>query len=340
MKYSVLIVNIGKVAGGIEKYVFNVYQKLNKNILGIDFLVYNSQCAYESILKKYSNVYHITSRKDNPIINYIELKSFFKKHKYDVIWIQTSSASYITAHILAKRYSTNRLITHAHVVKAESKGKFYDLFTSILHYIHQNKLNQITDVALACSRQAGEYLFGKKHLQNVTVVFNGINLAEYQISEKIKLRYRDELGISEDCIVVGHVGRFSLVKNHDFLIELFKRYHKQYPNSRLLLVGDGEERRRIEEKVQLYNLKEDVIFTGERADVAELIAIMNVFVFPSLNEGFGIAAIEAQAAGIPTIINDELSELLVVSDYCKKLSLNTELSEWIAEINNLLNIIS
>lgn len=333
---KVLIVDIGERNGGIEKYIYNLYEHINKTEFIIDFLVYVEHCAYEEVFIKNSNIFHVTSRRKNPFKHYQQLKCFFENNDYDVVWIQTCSASNILPHKLAKKYSKARLISHAHVVKAESKGKIYDFITNVLHKYHQKELRKITDVALACSYEAGSYLFGEEYAENVQVVYNGIEIQAYVTNDEMKNRNRRQVGFDVNDVILGHVGRFSLVKNHKFLLDVFEKYYEKQPNARMLLVGDGEEKQNIEKEVLKRNLTKVVTFMGERDDIPQMLSMMDVFLFPSINEGFGIVAIEAQAAGIPIIVNTGLSCLLNVSNYFYQLSVTENVNVWVNKIEEIL----
>jgi glycosyltransferase involved in cell wall biosynthesis len=118
-------------------------------------------------------------------------------------------------------------------------------------------------------------------------------------------------------------------KNHSFLIDIFYEIRKCNKESVLLLVGDGELHPQIERKVRALNLQDCVVFTGLRSDVNELYQAMDVFVLPSLYEGLGMVAVEAQAAGLPCYISSEVpSEAILVPKQCKTLPLDVSPEIW------------
>lgn len=333
---KVLAVDIGERKGGIENLIFNLYSGIDHNEIQMDFLIYHPHCAYEDYFKENrSMIYQIKSRKKNPFLYSLQLKRFFVEHQeYDFIWIQTCSASNITAHKMAKKYTTSKIITHAHVSKAETRSKIHGLFTSVCHKVNQKKLQDMTDIPLCCSKEAGLYLFGKNGDRPVTVIKNGIPIKKYRHSSAEKLKLRERLGIGEEC-VVGHVGRFSKVKNHTFIIRVFELLCEMKKECRLVLIGDGEERDTIEKMVTDKNLQSKVMFLGEQDDVAQLLAVMDVFIFPSVYEGFGIAVIEAQASGIPCIINETLPDTLDVTGFVHRKPLAGQEEDWAKAIFDL-----
>ena len=144
-------------------------------------------------------------------------------------------------------------------------------------------------------------------------------------------KLRKELGI-EDKIVIGHAGRFCEQKNHKFLIDVFKKIADLENNAVLLLIGAGETFERIKEQVQEYGLEERVIFLGVRKDIASLYQAMDCFVFPSLFEGLGIVAIEAQCSGLPVVGSDVIPKEAAVTNQFHYMSLDDSADEWAKKI--------
>ena len=160
-----------------------------------------------------------------------------------------------------------------------------------------------------------------------SVLNNAIDAKQYAFSERIRQTIRDELGVSEDEILFGHVGRLSPQKDHEYLLEVFRMISMKAP-SKLLLVGDGELRSEIENQARQLGIRGRVIFTGVRSDVADLLQAMDVFIFPSLYEGLGIVAVEAQAAGLPCLISERVPLECKVTDLVEQLPLSDGAERW------------
>ena len=187
----------------------------------------------------------------------------------------------------------------------------------------------------ACSKKAGSWLFGAKSIKDnkVKIIPNAIDTGIFRYSPNKRKIVRNELGISDDVLIIGHVGRFSIPKNHEFLIHIFKMYHDVNRNSRLLLVGDGELRNKIIERMKQLKLTNEVIMIGEHTDIADYYQAMDIFVFPSLWEGLGIAVIEAQSSGLPCIVSDSIpTEVDMGANLVTFLSLDDTISNWVSEI--------
>jgi Glycosyl transferases group 1 len=162
---------------------------------------------------------------------------------------------------------------------------------------------------LSCSRAAlaSISLPGKGPPVGASVLPNGIDLRRYAVlASQEELRYR--LGLAPSARVLAHVGRFSPVKNHRFTIDLFADLSRMDPNWRLVLVGDGPEQGAILERARACGIIDRVAFLGIRSDIPELLGAFDVFVYPSFHEGLPIALVEAQAAGLPCLVSDRVTQ--------------------------------
>lgn len=183
----------------------------------------------------------------------------------------------------------------------------------------------------ACGHEAGKWMFGSIEF---TVLNNAIDAERYAYDEKKRKEIRAELSIPENALVIGHVGRFAPPKNHTFIVDLFDRITKMRNDSVLLLVGDGDLKAGIEEKVKILGLSDKVVFTGLRSDVDRLLQAMDVFLFPSVYEGLPLSIIEAQAAGLPCLISDKVPDECRITDCVQQLSLDDPIEIWIQAVLN------
>jgi glycosyltransferase involved in cell wall biosynthesis len=209
-----------------------------------------------------------------------------------------------------------------HTLHSDPQKTSYGLHVYVDRFCY--KLFNVRTLALNQEmKEKADLLF---HLDNTLVLRNGIDIESYSNQPRIELR--QDFGIPVDCFVLGHVGRFNKVKNHTKIIDVFKEIKKSKPLSKLLLVGDGEEMGRIREKVNSYSLSDDVIFTGSRNDVPQMMAMMDCFIFPSLYEGLGIVLLEAQAAGLKCVVADTVPQETTVTDKVFRLPLDCDSEIW------------
>lgn len=165
-------------------------------------------------------------------------------------------------------------------------------------------LRYVADVHMACSREAGEWMFGRK--ASVRVIPNGIDTERFAFDQVERMRVRRELGYDES-LVVGHVGSFSKPKNHKRMLRIFAALAEREPSARLLLVGDGGLRDEIEQDIRALRIDEKVHLAGVREDIPAILSAMDILLFPSFYEGLPVSLVEAQASGLLCVVSDRIT---------------------------------
>lgn len=313
--------------GGAETMIMNIYRNIDRAKLQFDFVVneQRKEYAYESEIKELGGRIYRVPR--YTLGNYLSYKQAWKRllcehPEWLIIHGHHTSSAFIYLRV-AK--SLNRItISHSHIAGGEHSVKSY------LKVIMRYPLRYMADYLFACSKSAAIWMYGK-HSHSAYIINNAIDAEKFVFNKNMRKDKRKELQI-EDKFVIGHVGRFHIQKNHKFLIDIFKEVHDRNRDSVLLLVGDGDLRQSIEEKVNNLGLADNVIFTGVRSDIPELFQAMDVFVFPSLYEGLGIVAVEAQAAGLHCIVADTIPKEAYVTDLVEKEYLKTSKELWAERI--------
>lgn len=307
--------------GGLETMLMNYYRHINRDKVQFDFLVHRDfEADYDKeILTLGGKIYHI-SRLIPWSHSYREkLNHFFREHpEYKIVHVHQDCLSSVALQC-AKECGILVRIAHSHN-NAQDKNLKY-----LIKLYYMKKIpNYATDL-FACSEAAGKWMFGEKAFQ---VVHNAIDIEKYKYSPAIAQKVRKQFNI-ENKIVIGHVGRFNPQKNHEFLIDIFAECIKRNSNVVLMLVGDGNGKKKIVSKVRALGINDKVIFMGVRSDVNELLQAMDVFVFPSLYEGLPVTVIEAQAAGLPCVISNYVSEeCIVTSDLISVMKLSDSVEMW------------
>lgn len=312
--------------GGLETFIMNVYRHIDREKIQFDFLEhYKDESSYDKEIESLGGkIYHFSLRNDNNIIKYIfNLNKFFKMHKeYKVLHCHMESIGALVF-IIAKLNGVKVRIGHAHTNYTNNNLK------GIIKRILSKAFKYTTTINLACSYEAGKYLFNNKKF---TIIFNGIDFSKFKYNNKIRNDFIKEYDL-KDKYVIGHVGRMDPGKNHMFLIDVFFEYQKIYANSVLVLVGDGEERNKIKEKIKEYNIEDKVLLLGVRNDIYNLYSLFDVFLFPSLYEGLGIVLIEAQINGLSCITSKNIPRSTKISNLIKYVELDK--NKW---LNALLKV--
>ena len=301
---KILVYGISGNIGGIEMFMHNVISNANKEKVSFDILTFYNHISFQQeYLDMGVNIYTITSRHESPLRNKNEMKAFFEKHakEYDVVWCNLAELINIDILKMAKRYGIKKRIIHSHSITT-TRNKLL----TILHYINKLLIDKIATDFWACSEMAGRWFYNESIIKSdkFVVIKNAIDVGRYKYSDFEREKTRKELDVEND-FVVGHVGRFSIKeKNTLFLLEIFSEIAKIKSNARLLLVGDGEDRNLVEEKIDELGIRDKVILLGFRKDVERLLNAMDVFLLPSHCEGLGIVLIEAQANGLRCYTSD------------------------------------
>lgn len=317
---------IGKwLGGGVEAVVMNYYRHIDHSKIQFDFICDEDSVniPYEEIEKLGGKVILIPPYQK--IFKYQkELRKVLKDGEYKIVHSHINTLSVFPLYA-AKRVGVPVRIAHSHSTTNKKEWK-KNLLKQILRPFSKK---YATDY-MCCSELAGRWLFGDKAYDEgkVYLLNNAIDLDKFKYDEKIRNNKRKELGINEDTLVIGHIGRFVAQKNHTFLIDIFNEIHKKNKDSLLMLVGQGPLMNEIQAKVNNLGLKDSVIFLGQRSDVNELYQAMDVFILPSLYEGLPVVGVEAQASGNLCYLSTDMTKETKVLDSTKFMSLSNSAEEW------------
>lgn len=313
------------IGGGVEAVTINYYRNIDKNKVQLDFICDedSTNIPYEEIERMGGKVIIIPSY-SKPFKYHKALKRVLKEGNYKIIHSNINTLSVFSL-FAAKCAGVPVRIAHSHST-TNKKEKKKNLMKQVLRPFSKVFA---TDY-MCCSELAGRWLFGNKEYDkgNVYLLNNAIDLDKFKYNESLRKKKRKELGIKDDTLVIGHIGRFVAQKNHDFLIDIFNEIHKKNNNSILLLAGQGPLMEDIKNKVKELNLEDSVKFLGQRNDANELYQAFDVFLLPSLYEGLPVVGVEAQAAGLLCYLSDDMTKETKVLDITKFMSLNNTPEEW------------
>lgn len=318
-------------SGGVEAVVMNYYRHMDRSQIQFDFyLAEDSVFPQREELERLGAGIYLIPAYSRPIAYHKALYRAFKEKKYRIVHAHLSTMSVFPL-FAAWRAGVPVRICHNHTTAHWGEG-----IKTFLKYILR-PFNKIfaTDY-FACGETAGRWMYGNRCFDSgrVTVMPNAIDTEKFAFDPEARIRLRDELGIPQDAFVVGHVGRFTYAKNHNFLLDIFSGLLKEKSNARLLLIGEGELMGEIQEKVQGLGIKDSVIFTGVRKDVNKLYSVMDVFCLPSFYEGMPVVAWEAQANGLPCVFSDVVSRESEKSQNCCFVEKEQDKEKWIELLFN------
>lgn len=313
--------------GGAETMIMNLYRNVDRTKVQFDFVENTSEKAIfdDEILALGGCIYNCPHYNGK---NHFEYKKwwndFFKEHKgeYKIIHGHLGSTASIYLKI-AKKYGLCT-IAHSHntIMKKDLNNLIYKVYSYPTRFI--------ADYFFTCSYVAGVSRFGKKIANDSNRCYllkNSVETKKFLYDKDVSDQVRKEFDV-QDKIVIGHVGRFNVQKNHVFLIDIFKKIYEKNKNTVLFLLGDGEEKEKILEKVKNLDLVDCVRFLGVRNDVNKIMQCMDVMLFPSLFEGLPVTIIEAQASSLPCVLSDTITKECKITENVEFLSLKTDVDTW------------
>lgn len=321
--------------GGVEAVIMNYYKHIDRDKVQFDFVVHKgSNKAYLDTAKSLgAHIYEVTPYTNNFLSFTFEIYKIIKKNHYNIVH---SNMNTLSVFPLFAAWAANAKIRilHNHTTdnKAEGLRSFLKRFLRPFARLFANQY-------WACSKLAGEWLYGKNYVDmgKVTIIRNAIDLDKFKFNQAKRNELRNQFGL-KGKFVLGHVGRFMKQKNHKFLIDVFDEFQKCYPNSVLVLVGDGPLKEEIKNKVNSLGLTDKVLFMGNIDFVADLYNALDVFLLPSLYEGLPVVGIEAQANGLPSMCSQNVTKEILLCDYIKLLPINEGHQIWIDNILSITNM--
>lgn len=329
---KVLIIINSLRRGGIEIAAVNFQSHLDRQKYDCTYFIRSSENKDEALLSDIlgsgAEIFEKPLGVNNYFKEYIFFKKFFKKNQFDIVH---SHLLFYNGIVMRAAYKSGieKRIAHSHATKRNSHmGRI----KSILHSVYENVMRcwlkkYATDI-VACSNEAGRFLYGEKEFNKRGIVlYNGINTENYNFDSQRKKEIRERLGISTE-LTVGHVGSIYWIKNQEFLIKVFFEILKTNPDSVLLLIGEICDDGSAQRMAESLGISPKVKFLGVRSDIPDLLSAMDVFVFPSLFEALPIAPIEAQAAKLPCLVSDSVTQEIRQNKNVEFLSLNESVSTW------------
>lgn len=325
---------LGKLrAGGVESMMYSYYRLLNKSEWQYDFIYEEgSEFDIPSYITEMGARAFVVPSVSHPFKYIKTVKNIIKKGGYSIVHSNLNTLSLFSLwSAISCGVKTRILHNHSTSSGVEKKR---DLLKKALRPFNR----AVATDYCACSEYAGRWMYGNKAFDagKVTVFRNGVDTDKFRFRSESRLEIRREFNI-ENKTVIGHIGRFNTQKNHIFLIDLFREYHKNDPDSVLLCVGGGELIDSIKEYADKSGVADSVIFAGYRnEDVEKFYSAFDVFVLPSLYEGLPVVAVEACAAGLPVLMSEFVTKEALITDKCFLLPINDP-AVWAGSIASVMD---
>lgn len=316
----------GLFSDGILSCIIEYMTAMDKSGMDIKILATNKaqKDVIQRVEKSGCKVVSIPYRKKN-LIKYIwKLYRYILKENIDIIHVHGSSSLMSIELITAKLAGCKIRIAHSHNTTCENKKA-----DKLLRPIFVKTYTE----AFACGQDAGKWMFGNHKFK---VIPNGRNLKKYEYDIEKRIECRSKLKIPEDALILGHVGRFNMQKNQEYLVHIFYEVYKQNRKSYLVLVGTGEKVNKVKRLVTELGLERNVVFTGVIENVYNYLSAFDVMLLPSLYEGLPLVVIEWQIAGLPCIVSDTVTRECAITSLVRFESIKKKPEIWATDIENLI----
>lgn len=334
---NILVWGMSDFPGGIESVIINYLKHFDFSEVHFDFIITKTEIAYREQLQKWGcSVFYFPQKRKNPIKYYKKLNDFFKNksQNYDILWFNTNDLSNVDCVKLAKKYGIKRRIIHSHNSKNTAEG-LNRIRKTIFHSYNKKNITKWATDYWACSMAAANWMYPRQLISSkkFKLIKNAISLDELNYSQTKRKEIRTKLNITKKY-VIGNVGRLNFQKNQTFIIDMLPQLLKKIPNAVVVFVGEGDDRKKLEEKIRNLNLKTKILLVGRQDDVSAWYSSFDVLLFPSLFEGLSVTLLEAQANGLPILASNNVhpEEEKLNSNFLY-LSLDEDMKEWVNKLN-------
>lgn len=323
--------------GGAETMVMNYYRNIDRSKVQFDFLLHRQERGIfdDEIESLGGKIYRLQNINFRNLSGYRKaLDHFFENNpEYHIVHSHLNALSVFVLKS-AKKYNVQTRIAHSHTSLynlnlnpfSKKRSSLQFTFRFFVQNIFKIKVPSYSNYYYSCGDKAGIWLFGKKNKHKIKNINNAIDSGKFIFDPVKAAEMKEKLHVKEK-LVIGHVGNFVPEKNHSFLLQVYKEIKNIKKDSVLILVGGGE-RKQFEQMTDEMHIEGDVNFLGVRNDVPDILQAIDIFVFPSTNEGLPVTLIEAQASGLKILASDEISKELDITGLVDFVSLKQSPKYW------------
>lgn len=288
--------------GGIENFIMNLYRHIDRSRFQFDFCIHQEREGdYRPEIEALGGtVYCLPRLTRHPVQNLHEITDLVRREHYPIVIRHTANAL-IAPQLLAAKRGGAITICHSH---SSTDPQVF------LHKIGRRMMKRAADVRIACTPEAGKWMYGDL---DFTVIRNAIDIDAFLYQKERTRAISEEFSLAGKH-VYGHIGNFFAAKNHPYLLRIYREILQRDPSAVCFCIGDGECRPQIEQEIRDLGLTGKVILTGLRRDVADFMSALDVLLFPSTYEGLPLTLIEAQAAGLPSLISDRITKSVILTE--------------------------
>lgn len=319
----VLICGFTENKGGMESYIMEIYRHCDRTKIQFDFLNFHTfEIAYAEEIKVLGgNIYYVPMKSVDVNAHYQALDDVFSKYNYAGVYYQCNNKLVsLDVFKYAKKYGVPKRVIHSH----NSTQKQNSFLHRIREKLAEIRMDSYVTHYFACSEEAGTWMFGKRPF---TVIKNSVDTSVFYYNEASREKLREQYAFA-DKIVVGTVGRLVDAKNPKFMLKIFDELQKMNPETVFLHVGDGVLMDEMLELRDQHDWKDKYLLVGNQSNVADYMNAIDVFILPSIHEGFPIVLVEAQSTGLQCLVADNITNSCDLTGNIKFLPIDSSEKLW------------
>lgn len=321
--------------GGIETMLMNYYRHIDRSKIQFDFLCHsNERGAYDDEIESLGGrIYRTPGLNPLRFPAYLRYMSLLFQNNPQYRIIESHNGPFgVYSLFAAKRSNIPVRIYHAHGAGLEYDWKY------LMKAVCKKMIKYQCNHKFICGEKAGRFYFGDKTINDgdFYLIPNAIDIRRFVYSPEIRRELREKYGLSNKKII-GHVGRFSYEKNHEFLIRVFYESWKIDDSLFLVMLGDGVNWNKIRTLVEQLGIANHVLMLGNIPNVNEWYQAFDLFMLPSIREGLPVVGIEAQAADLPCIFSTAVTSEVRLGDRTQFIALDASLGIWRNAVLSALN---
>ena len=307
-----------KTFGGVGSFLTEMNRHMSGNTV-FDYVIEGSECSIQDRIEASGGkIYYIPKRTYNPIKNLQANKKVLKELRktHDTVYFNLSTLGWIEPIKIAVKLGYH-VVLHSH----NSRLLVDDFKHRLVYKINKARLSRLKVNRLSCSNKATDYMYSPD--SSVEFIHNAVDIDTFRYNCEDRQQIRKELNISDSTKIIGFVGRLCDQKNVLFLPEILARVKANSKDDvAMIVIGEGNQRKKLTEKIEQLNLPKDILLLGDRADVCRYYNVFDVFVLPSLYEGLPIVMVEAQVSGLPCVVSDVITSEANISGNVTFLPIN------------------
>ena len=332
-RIEVLMFGLSSYPGGIENAMVSVlcHKSFPADEIRVTFVTYEDTLAFSEIIqRKGHRIIRVPHLRKHPCGYVSAIWRLFNAERFDSVYVNMLTAANAAPVYAAKAFGVKKIFLHAH-----ASNTVRGFFRRSLHLLNRSLCAKSASVRLACSAEAGNWLFGN---QEFTVIPNAIDCHRFKPSEENRAIIRRNEGIGSQTLLIGHVGRFAPEKNHAFMLDILSSLLQNGIDAKMMFVGDGATKEDTVMEAQKRGLIQYVHFMATTSDAEKYYPAFDVFLFPSSFEGFGMAALEAQSCGVPCVCSDTVPKTIDVTHTTRFISLSKPKEYWAKSVSEIRSL--